>query len=573
MAGKRDRLAHKMARAEAALQAGRLVESAELLEEVCRGTPKAVAPRRLLARCCAARNDVIAAERHWRVLVARLPNDPEGWAGVGLALHHQGRLADAVVAYRRSLAVYPDEANTQENFAAALHQQGRPREAVAVYRAALATWPRHARLHSNLLLALHYLPEISPEVMAAEHRRWGAVHARVDQVHAPFTNPAEPGRRLRVGYLSPDFREHSVASFFLPLVAEHDRERFEVVCYSTNPRTDAVSAEIQSLADGWCEVAGMEYGALAARIRIDQVDLLVELSGHTAGNRLTAVARRLAPVQVTYLGYPDTTGLTQVDYRLVDEITDPPGAEQWCTETLVRLPGSFLCYRPPADAPEVGPPPCEVTGHITFGSFNNLAKVNEEVVAVWAMILQQAPDSRLVVKSSILDDPATGERYRGLFVDHGVAGERIEFLGRTARRSDHLALYRDIDIALDTFPYNGVTTTCEALWMGVPVVTWTMKGHAGRVGASLLHSVGREHWVTDCLEGYVEQAVAMAASREVLHGERERLRGQMGVSPLCDGVAFVRRVEDAYRAMWRRWCAGQPLDGQTRHLDKGSRSA
>jgi protein O-GlcNAc transferase len=560
MAGKRDRLARKMARAEAALQAGRLDESAGLLEEVCRVTPKEVAPRRLLARCCAARNDVIAAEQHWRALVARLPNDPEGWAGVGLALHHQGRLADAVVAYRRSLAVYPDEANTQENLAAALHQQGRLMEAVMAYRAALVKWPRHARLHSSLLLALHYLPEMSQEVMAAEHRRWGEVHARVDQVRVPFTNPAEPGRLLRVGYLSPDFREHSVASFFLPLVAEHDRERFEVLCYSANPRPDSVSAEIRSLADGWYEVAGMGDDDLAARMRFDQVDLLVELAGHTAGNRLTAVARRLAPVQVTYLGYPDTTGMKQIDYRLVDEITDPPGAERWCIETLVRLPGSFLCYRPPADAPEVAPPPCEAAGYITFGSFNNLAKVNEEVVAAWAAILQQVPDSRLVLKSPVLDDPTTAERYRSLFAGHGVAGKRIGFLGRTARRSDHLAHYRDIDIVLDTFPYNGVTTTCEALWMGVPVVTWATIGHAGRVGASLLASVGQEHWVTDCLEKYVERAVAMAASTQTLHGERERLRSQMGDSPLCDGVAFVRKVEDAYREMWLRWCAAQPLD-------------
>jgi len=556
MARPQGRLATRRARAEEAFRAGRLEEAARLFGAVCKATPRDPEARRWLARCVAEQGDFLAAERHWRAVVGRLARDPEGWAGVGLALHHQGRVIEAAEAYRRSLELYPAEINTHENLAAALSQAGRAAEAVAVYRHGLAVAPGHARLHSSLLLCLHYLEGEAPETLLEEHRRWGAAHGG-GAVADPFANLPDPERRLRVGYVSADFCEHSVASFFLPLVERHDRARFEIVCYSAAPLVDRVTEEIRGLADHWVEISAMVDGEAAKRIRRDRVDVLVDLSGHTASNRLTLFARRPAPVQVTYLGYPDTTGLLAMDYRLVDGVTDPPGAERWATERLLRLPDCFLCYRPPAGAPAVAEPPLRANGHVTFGSFNNLAKVNDGVVEAWAEILRRSPGAHLVVKSSLLDDPATGEALRGRFLHHGVAPERVELLARQAARAGHLACYSRIDIGLDTFPYNGTTTTCEALWQGVPVVTLAGGLHMGRVGASLLRAVGLGDWVAGDVATYVERAVALAADRERLAALRRTLRATVAASPLCAEATFTRQVETAYRTAWQAWCTAR----------------
>jgi predicted O-linked N-acetylglucosamine transferase (SPINDLY family) len=372
----------------------------------------------------------------------------------------------------------------------------------------------------------------------------------------PHPNHPDPERRLRVGYVSPDFREHSVSAFLDPVIAGHDRRWFEVFCYAEVVRPDDTTARFRGLSDGWCSTLGMTDGAVAGRIRDDGIDILVDLAGHTAGNRLRVFAERPAPVQVTWLGYPNTTGLSAMDYRLSDAVADPAGeADALHSETLVRLANGFLCFAPPADAPEVGETPALATGQVTFGSFNNLAKVTPDVVEAWADILNRIPNSRLVLKSRPLADEKTRERYLEMFGAHGVDPGRVELCSWIASKSGHLGAYERLDIGLDPFPYNGTTTTCEALWMGVPVVTLGGDRHAGRVGASILARVGLAGLVAETKADYVEQAVALAGDLDRLSALRGGLRSRMEKSPLCDAGGFARDIEAAYREMWRRVCA------------------
>jgi predicted O-linked N-acetylglucosamine transferase (SPINDLY family) len=296
-------------------------------------------------------------------------------------------------------------------------------------------------------------------------------------------------------------------------------------------------------------------------VRQDNIDILVDLSGHTGTNRLPVFARKPAPVQVTYLGYPNTTGLSTIDYRLTDAWADPPGkTERWHTETLIRLPHGFLCYRPPNATPAVAPPPVQANGHITFGSFNSLVKTTPAVVACWAHILQQVPDARLVIKNKSFRDPSVCARYQGLFAEHGIAPERLELVGWIDNLNNHLELYHRLDIALDPFPYNGTTTTCEALWMGVPVITLAGHTHAGRVGVSLLSRLDLTDLIAGDPDDYTQRAVRLAQDRATLARLRPRLRPRLQASSLCDGPAFARDVEAAYREMWRGWCGGVKRD-------------
>jgi len=318
-------------------------------------------------------------------------------------------------------------------------------------------------------------------------------------------------------------------------------------------RPDATTERLRGLSDGWVDVRGLDDTALAARIRDDGIDILVDLGGHTGGNRLLVFAREPAPVQVSYLGYPATTGLEAIGYRLTDARADPPGvADDFHGEALIRLNRCFLCYGTPDDAPEVAPRPAD--GPITFGSFNHLPKVTPEVVATWCRILDRVAGARLILKAKGLASAVTRDRVRALFADHGIAPERVETIAWLPAPGDHLALYGRVDIALDSFPYNGTTTTCEALWMGVPVVTLAGDRHAGRVGASLLATVGRDDLITATRDDYVARAVALAADADGRAAARRDLRERVRRSPLGDAAGLATEIEAAYRAMWRRWC-------------------
>ena len=504
--------------------------------------------------------DAMAA---YRKAVSLKPDYAEAYNNLGIVLKIRGHCVDAEAAYRTALELKPDYALAYSNLGNALKSQGRLEDAMASYRKALELDPGFASAHGNLLLSLNYDDRISQKDIFDESRRWDEAHgAPRSGRRRSHANSRDAERRLRIGYVSPDFREHSVSYFLGPLIAGHDRSRFEVFCYAEVTHPDDTTARYRGLADGWHSTVGEKDPAIAARIQEDGIDILVDLAGHTADNRQLVFAARPAPVQVAWLGYPNTTGQSAMDYRISDAIADPeaPGDALY-SETLVRLAGGFLCYGPPADAPEIAGSPALDGGHVTFGSFNNLSKVTPPVVAAWARILDAVPGSRLLIKSRPLADEETRARYLEMFAAHGTDTGRVELLSWIPSKSGHLGAYGRVDIGLDPFPYNGTTTTCEAMWMGVPVITLSGDRHAGRVGASILTRVGLTEFITGTAAAYVEAAMKLADDRdrlsELRHGLRRRLRGSL----LCDGAAFTRDVEAAYRDMWRQWCAGGQASG------------
>jgi protein O-GlcNAc transferase len=418
--------------------------------------------------------------------------------------------------------------------------------------------PEAAELQMNRLLHLNYDPDRSPEQLKREHMVWAERFARLLYA-SEFGCPQErdPDRRLRVGYLSPDLRRHSVAYFVAPLLLAHDRREVEAICYASVLRPDAFTDELRAMADGWVDAHRLDDASLAARIRADRIDVLIELAGHTRDSRLLACAYRPAPVQIGYIGYPNTTGVGAIDYRITDQVADPDGFDDHYCETLIRLPRCFLAYAAPRHAPEVGPLPFQRNGYITFGSFNNLAKINRRVIALWAEILNQVEGSCLVLKSAGTGDAETKAGLEAAFAAQGIAPERLRILPPAAEAQEHLAVYNEIDLALDPFPYNGTTTTCEALWMGVPVITLAGDRHAGRVGASLLHAVGFQAGIAATPEDYALTARLLASQPELLAAARRHLRSDLARSPLRDHEGHARAVEEAYRAVWQIWCAGR----------------
>lgn len=374
-------------------------------------------------------------------------------------------------------------------------------------------------------------------------------HASADVVS--FRNATDSVRPLKVGYVSKDFKLHSVAFFLEPIMANHDRENFRIYCYASLFHTDEVTERYKGLAHVWRDIALVNDDDVAQLIRADEIDILVDLSGFTTGERLSVFARKPAPVQVSYLGYPATTGMSAIDYRLVDEITDPVGAaDHFYSEKLWRLPHCFLTYQPLAVAPEVESPPCLSKGYVTFGSFNTALKVTERVVEIWSRILNAVPDSRLMLKSSTFSSEKGKAYFQSLFARQGLGGDRVELFSWHPDPAGHLGLYSKVDIALDPFPYNGTTTTCEALWMGVPVLTLAGNRHSARVGTSLLSQAGLSELVADSAEDYVQRAVALAGDQDRLVSLRGSLRQCMRNSPLLDHAGFTRRLEQAYREMW-----------------------
>ena len=484
----------------------------------------------------------------------RLVPDHGSASNLALALLYQGRTEEGTAAAHRSAALRPDLAEVWMNVSSVVGHAGDSEAATHLNRRVLTLRPTHVKGFSNLLMVLQYL-DIPPLELAAENRRFDALFGRPRAAHhARHENTPDPERTLRVGYVSSDFRQHVASCFFEPLLAGHDPRRVLSVCYSDTPAPDAVTRRLIALSGAWRETGALNERELDALIRADGIDILVDLAGHSSGNRLTVFARRPAPVTATWLGYPDTTGLSTVDYRLVDAITDPPGpADALASETLFRLSSSFLCYRPPSGAPDPGPSPA-ASGVVTFGSFNRLAKVTPKAVALWAAVLNRTPGSRLLMKSLGLDDPTIRARVENMFRANGVCSERLELVSWSPTWLAHLELYQRIDIALDTFPYNGTTTSCEAFWMGVPMIGLLGDRHAARVGASLLTRIGLPDLLARTPEEYVAIAARLAADRERLATLRAGMRDRLRASPLCDATGFARQMENAYRTMWGLWC-------------------
>ncbi|ACH40733.1 TPR domain protein [Citrifermentans bemidjiense Bem] len=467
-----------------------------------------------------------------------------------------GESAHAIAAALEALRLKPEFPEAHLNLANALKSQGRHQEAIAHYREALRLRPDYPEAESSLLFALLYPAHTPEEELFAEHAAFGA---RCRFAAPRHLNDPDPERPLKLGYLSADFREHAVARFIEPVLARHDRALFQVYCYSNVPVPDQRSEKLASMADCFRNIAGMTDQKVEELVRADGIDILVDLSGHSAGNRLPVFARRPAPVQVTWLGYPFSTGLDAIDYRITDAVCDPPGeTERYHSEELLRLPGTFSCFLPPDDAPPPGPAPCITSGRVTFGSFNNPAKITPETVLLWSGVLRAVPGSQLLLKGYSLACAETRLRLEETFAGHGIERERLELLGNTPSYRDHLSLYDRVDIALDSYPYNGTTTTCEALWMGVPVVTLAGSAHRSRVGASILQALGLEGLVAHEARKFVVLAQALAGDRERLSGLRTTLRQTMAASPLTDGASFTRHLEKAWRDIWGRWCRSHP---------------
>jgi predicted O-linked N-acetylglucosamine transferase (SPINDLY family) len=500
--------------------------------------------------------DFEKAEAAYRQALALRPDYPEGFNNLGNALWMQQRPPEALAAYAKAMELRPNYLFAQRNILRALRDLGRMNEALEGYRNVIAQHADSEILHSEYLFALHFEPESTPRQLLVEHQRWNEKHAKSWLANIPaHLNDRNPDRKLHIGYVSPDFREHSVAYFIESILANHDRDKFEIFCYADLHRPDDTSRRLQALVPHWRNLTGISDAQAADLVRRDRIDVLVDLAGHTANNRLRLFARKPAPVQITYMGYPNTTGLGAIDYRLTDAFADPPGqTEEFHTEKLLRLPECFLCFTPPKDSPDVSPPPARENGHITFGCFNALSKVNAPLVDLWCQILQRVQGSKLLLKGRGITDSHTRERLLELFNKHGVGQDRVVFKGFTESRREHLSLFAQIDIGLDTLPYNGTTVTCEALWMGVPVVTLAGQTHVTRVGVSLLNNVGFEKLVATSPEEYVAIAVAQAGDLDETAIMRAGLRKRMSESILTDGRRFTRQLESAYAQAWRSWC-------------------
>jgi predicted O-linked N-acetylglucosamine transferase (SPINDLY family) len=492
----------------------------------------------------------------FRQVLSLRPDYADGHNSLGNTLLEQSQHDAAEASYRRALQLRPDYAEAHNNLGNACADQGKVQEALACYREALRLKRTYASAHSNLLLHMNYLPGLDPAEVFAEHRRWESLHGQPRGECRPHANNRDPDRRLRVGYVTPDLNRHPVARFFVePILAHHDPAIVETICYAEVP--DAMAERVRSLAGEWRSVRGLTDAQVADQVRSDAIDILVDLAGHTVNSRLKVFTYKAAPVQVTALGYPNTTGLSTMDYRLTDAIADPPGEPVRYTEELVRLPGVFCCYAPQEGVPAVAPSPAERNGFVTFGSPHHLAKLHAGVLDLWCAILRALPTARLLLFRHTLRG-AIREKLERQFANRGIAGARIELRHATDMSQGFLGFYGAVDITLDAFPWSGHTSACDSLWMGVPLLTLRGTHHAGRMAASVLSAIGLTEWIADRPEDYLAKAQAWAGDRPALARLRGRLRERVRHSPLCDGRTYTRGLESAYRAMWRRWCsAGQ----------------
>jgi predicted O-linked N-acetylglucosamine transferase (SPINDLY family) len=488
------------------------------------------------------------------------PALPDTYVNLARLYSTEDRNEEATRLLRKAVELAPTMAEAYNNLSSTLKFEGRLDEALACSRKALELQP-DASAHSNLLFNLNYHPAIGPEEVFREHVAWAARYAAGAQPgRTAYANDPGPDRPLRIGYLSPDFRKHPVATFIKPIIAAHDRQRFTVYCYANVMKHDDTTRWFADHTDHWRDIYGLPDARVDDLIRADRIDILVELAGHTSGNRLQLMARRPAPVQASYLGYLGTTGLSGIDYKLTDAVTDPPGlTEAYHTERLVRLPHGMWCYSPPGDAPPVTATPAVGKGRVTFASFNNSAKVTREVVAVWARILHAVPTARLLMMTK--GGGSVHDFYHEEFARHGIPPARLDLRARIPFQ-EYLALHGEVDIALDPFPYTGGTTTCHCLWMGVPVLTLPGQRAFSRSSAGILATLGLTDWVADSEDGYVAIAAAKAADVAGLQALRADLRRRMQDSPLTDAGVFTRGLEACYKDMWRAWCATQRPEPQ-----------
>ena len=464
----------------------------------------------------------------------------------------------------------------------AFYNQGNLLDAANCFETALITETATAQSFSDLLLSLNYLPEYETEPLFNLHRKFDARYCQaLTKTVSAHTNIPDPDRRIRIGYVSPDLRAHAVVFFIAPVLMQHDWNRFEIFAYYNHQDKDVFTNNIHKYCNHWRDIAGLSDDEVNNIIRKDEIDILIDLAGHSAYNRLLVFAKKPAPIQITWLGYPNTTGLSSIDYRFTDTLTDPRDTDdQYHTEILYRLPKTFLCYSPLLKCPDPSPLPAEKNGYVTFASLNNFAKLNSETIVTWIHILQEIPRSRLVLifnggskkwldnavkKASCCSEiPLFPIRTmanllyaKKAFKHSGIDSDRVTILRRSPNHAVHLQHYHNVDIALDPFPYNGTTTTLESFWMGVPVISLEGSRHAARVSAGISRNLGLGELVSNSKASYVDIARELAMNKRKLASLRANLRNTMSGSCIMAAGEFTRNLESAYQTMWRNWCRSQ----------------
>jgi len=500
------------------------------------------------------------AESLCRQILSEQPRSADAIYMLGAVAYQGGNLDGGIAAFRQAIALRPELADAHGYLGLALEDAGQVDEALQQYRLA-ETLGSDARMAENYICTLYFHPDYDARQIYEAHVRWNQTYARPSPGDVvPCENDRDPqagsgaagSRRLRIGYVSPDFRQHVVGYNMVPLFREHDHSRFEIFCYSNVRLSDSLTDSFRSRADGWRDITPLDGRQAADLIRADRIDILVDLALHLRGNRLRVLARKPAPVQVTFAGYPGTTGMDAIDYRLSDPYLDPIGLDEaFYAEKTIRLPHSFWCYDPPTDQPPVNELPALSNGFVTFGCLNNFAKINPGVLKLWSRVLRETPGSHLL----LLSKPGSHrQRTADFLAAEGVEPGRLQFVA-SQPRVQYLQTYHRIDIGLDSFPYNGHTTSLDSYWMGVPVITRIGRTIVGRAGWSQLSNLGLTDLAARDDEQFVRIAIELVADLPKLASLRSTLRARMRGSPLMDAKAFARGIEDAYRSMWRKWCA------------------
>jgi predicted O-linked N-acetylglucosamine transferase (SPINDLY family) len=529
----------------------RPAEAEAILTESLRLAPNQPWLLRGLALSLISRGAADRAEAMLRHALAIDPNDADAHDTLGAVLAQSGRPIEAEAHHRVALPQTTQRHRVLSNLATTLQTQGRHTEAEQCCRKSLAARPDYTVPHCNLLYSLNYRDDLTADAIFAEYRNWDRQHAAALAPTAPaFAIDRSADRRLRVGYVSADFRQHAVAWFAEPLLAAHDRARIELYCYAAVTTEDTVTQRFRTLAEHWRNIVGLDDATVAEMIRHDGIDVLVDLTGHTAGSRLLLFARKPAPVQVEYLlGHGYTSGLSAMDAFLADAVLAPPGADSLFSERIVRLSRIPLAYAAPDTMPPVAPLPALTNGCVTFGYFGRPDRLNDSVIATWARILDGSAGARLMLNSLACREPAFRDLIAARFAAQGIGRDRLKLVATTPQPATWAA-YGGIDVALDPFPHNAGTTTIEALWQGVPVVTLAGRPSVGRFGAMILSAVGMHDWICEDADSYVARAVTTAADPVVLAHTRATLRQRVADSPLCDATGLARQVEAAYRTLW-----------------------
>ena len=535
------------------IQLGRTGDAEAALRKALKEQPDLSEAHFTLSDVLDAKGDAEGAAAALERALALRPDWAQALNNYGVLLHRLQRLPQAEAALRRAIAVEPGLSNAYRTLGAILINQCRIDDAIEMFRVGRQHDPQGFDLESAELFALNLSDQTSSETIFARHRAFGTrLESAYPRRFPSYPNARDPNRRLRIGYLSPDFCNHGVALFTLPLVERHDRDKCEVHCYHAGTMADDYTRALRESSDVWRDVPALSHAELADVIHRDGIDILVDLAGHT-GPTLPVFALAPAPVQASWLGYLCTTGLSRIQYRLCDAVTDPEDSQRLHTETLIRLPGSQWCYRPRTGYDYRGPalPPRQTNGYVTFGSFNHAPKLSRSVLSLWARILVEVPDSRLVLVG--IPEGAARDAVTACLAGAGVAADRLLITGRVPLQ-DYFRRLGDVDLALDTTPYSGGTTTCDSLWMGTPVLTLPQSRPVSRSAAGILSVAGLTEWIASSPDDYVARAVAFARNGETLATRRDIVRAHMRESPLMDEPSFAHHVEDAYRQMWRAWC-------------------